>query len=469
MPDAIVIGAGPTGLATAMLLARDGVGVTVLERDPAGIPDSPESAWDDWERRSVAQFRQVHFLQPTGYAILAERLPAVAEELRAVGAIQENTVDLFGSVVPGLARREGDEVYDTLTTVRRPVIELAFARAAAATPDVDVRRGSVVTALVTGPSALAGVPHIVGVQLDTGDTLLADLVVDASGRRTSVPRLLADVGAREPEESGVEAGFTYNTRFYRGEHPEYRADMLTPLGSISMLTLRGDRDTWGVTIYHAPDDKPMRSVRDPDVFERVVRAHPLHAHWVDGEPITDVASMVSTANNQRAFVVDGVPAATGIVPVGDAWGYTNPSIGRGITLGLMHADDVVSAVSGRLDDPAGIPAAWQEATDLRAAPFHEATVAVDLTRGPEVAAAREGLPVPESDDPVVQISRALDSARHYDADVFRTWAEIASMRTDPLEVLGRPGVMERVLDVAAANERYQAPGPTRDELQALVA
>ena len=76
-----------------------------------------------------------------------------------------------------------------------------------------------VTALVTGPSALAGVPHIAGVQLDTGETLLADLVVDASGRRTSVPRLLADMGAREPEESGVEAGFTYNTRFYRGEHP----------------------------------------------------------------------------------------------------------------------------------------------------------------------------------------------------------------------------------------------------------
>jgi hypothetical protein len=29
----------------------------VLERDAAPVPDSPEHAWEAWERRGVAQFR----------------------------------------------------------------------------------------------------------------------------------------------------------------------------------------------------------------------------------------------------------------------------------------------------------------------------------------------------------------------------------------------------------------------------
>ena len=62
MPRIVVLGAGICGLASALLLARDGHDVTVLERDPAPVPDSPDDAWEQWERRGVAQFRQAHYL-----------------------------------------------------------------------------------------------------------------------------------------------------------------------------------------------------------------------------------------------------------------------------------------------------------------------------------------------------------------------------------------------------------------------
>ena len=49
MATVLVLGAGMNGLTTAMLLARDGHEVTVLERDPAAPPPAPQ-AWDHWER-----------------------------------------------------------------------------------------------------------------------------------------------------------------------------------------------------------------------------------------------------------------------------------------------------------------------------------------------------------------------------------------------------------------------------------
>ena len=46
MADIIVCGGSMIGLCTAMLVARDGHDVTVLERDAAEVPDSWEAAWN---------------------------------------------------------------------------------------------------------------------------------------------------------------------------------------------------------------------------------------------------------------------------------------------------------------------------------------------------------------------------------------------------------------------------------------
>jgi glycine/D-amino acid oxidase-like deaminating enzyme len=75
MASITVLGAGVCGLATAIVLARDGHDVTVRDRDPVPVPDSLADAWEPWERRGVAQFRQPHSLQPRGRALLEEDWP----------------------------------------------------------------------------------------------------------------------------------------------------------------------------------------------------------------------------------------------------------------------------------------------------------------------------------------------------------------------------------------------------------
>jgi 2-polyprenyl-6-methoxyphenol hydroxylase-like FAD-dependent oxidoreductase len=75
METAIVLGAGVCGLATAIMLARDGHAVTVLERDGDPVPPDAEAAWEGWQRGGVVQFRQAHYLQARGREVLDEELP----------------------------------------------------------------------------------------------------------------------------------------------------------------------------------------------------------------------------------------------------------------------------------------------------------------------------------------------------------------------------------------------------------
>jgi 2-polyprenyl-6-methoxyphenol hydroxylase-like FAD-dependent oxidoreductase len=326
-------------------------------------------------------------------------------------------------------------------------------------------------ALVTGTEVIPGVPHVTGVRTDSGETIDARVVVDTAGRRSPLSSMIEAAGGRRPPEHAFEAGFVYNTRYYRGSKlPEPRDDLLAAIGSISVLTIPGDNGWWSVTLYHSPKDKQMRKVRDPKTFERVVRALPNHAHWADGEPQGDIISMAATANTTREFIVDGTPCATGVVPLSDAWGFTNPSIGRGITLGLMHVVEMAPAIAEHIDDPRQLAGEWERRTGDRPERWHTSTVDFDRLRAPEVDAFMHGLDDPfDPSDPSVAGPRAFASAAHYDPQVLQWFHEVISCYTLPDDVIAREGAFERVLEVALSTPPYSSPGPNRAELEEILA
>jgi hypothetical protein len=50
-------------------------------------------------------------------------------------------------------------------------------------------------------------------------------------------------------EEQADCGFIYYTRYFQGTMPQRRSSVLTAIGSISVLTLVADNDTWSVTIF----------------------------------------------------------------------------------------------------------------------------------------------------------------------------------------------------------------------------
>ncbi len=465
MSDILVCGGGVIGLATAMLLARDGHDVTLLERDSDGPPSSVDEAWRQWRRRGVPQFRQPHNLLPRYRAIVERELPEVFAALEGAGA---TWVDMLGQLPPSLTDREarpGDERFRYLTA-RRPTVEYAHAHAAQATSRLTIRRGVRVEGLLV-EAGRGGIPHVAGVRTAGGD-LRADLVVDAMGRRSPLVGWLTAAGTRAPTTRSQECAFVYYTRYFHGPRlPASIAPTVSPIGTFLILTMPGDNSTWSVTLWAPASDRPLRAFRRAEKFTSVVRACPLHAHWLAGEPISDVEVMGGILDRYHRFVVDDEPIATGFAAVGDAVACTNPSAGRGISVGMLHAQCLRDLLRDRPDDPRDLALRWDAVTEAELAPWYWAQLAADQTRLEQIDAVRDGraeavttvLPLPPQFE-------AAARAMPYDADVFRAVLETVGCLALPDEVFARPGLWAKVQ--LAAREPTPLPGPSRSQLLALL-
>src|SRR4051812_4747579 len=421
MSSIVICGGSGLGLATGMLLARDGHDVTVLEADPAEVPTSPAQAWNAWRRKGVPQFRQPHTLYPRFQRVLDDELPGLVDELREAGCVE---ADLLAALPPTLTdrrRRGGDERF-RFVTGRRPVVEQVFARVAEAQEGMRVRRGVQVAGLCTSRSEPGGgaVAPVTGVITTDGEVIDADLVVDAMGRRSPALDWLAAIGAPSPQLESSDVGFAYYTRYFVGpELPRQSAPMVSHLGTFSLMTLPGDNDTWSVTLFGSTRDTLFKQVRDSECFSRLIRACPSHAHWLQGEPVTDVLAMAGILDRYRRFVLDGRPVVTGFAAVGDAWACTNPSAGRGLSVGLVHAQLLRDVLREFGDDRNGFALAWDEATERTVTPYYRSQREADTARFSEMTELRAGR-VPEPRDGA---AFALPMAAAHDPELFRAFQE----------------------------------------------
>lgn len=459
MARVVVVGGGIGGLACALFLAPRGHDVTILDRDPADLPANRDAAWTEWERRGVPQFRHIHLFNARGRNLLRDEAPAVLAALQAAGA---------GEIRLG----DGDDDDLVRLTCRRTTYELVLRRAVLA--DTRVRFAGGVT--VTGLCAAGR--RITGVRTAGGAEWAADVVVDASGRRSQVAAWLADVGLAPPlREEQVEGTVAY-TRWYRlrseAAAPLLRADLGYAVGVVAPA----DDGVFCVTFGCLAEDPVMRALRDPAAFEAAVAAVPSLAAWTAADRTTvesGVLAMADRTNRRVRLMVDGSPVATGLVLLGDSAMCTNPGYGRGVGLALVHARALAQVLEDAGDDSQRATPAFEDFTATELEPWYHQAVAGDRARlaiGRRVLAGEPLATIGgEADDPAVRFARGAPLAVERDPVVRRASHRAFQLLDPPASYWGNPDIEARVDEVrrSLGGSAPAPPGPDHATMATLLA
>lgn len=460
MSSILIVGAGLAGLSAALLLARSGHRVTVLEQDAAS-----------GRRRGLQQLPHIH-LNLALWRELAEReLPELPHSLLTNGALRLNLL-AANPPLNGEVLTEADRRFETVTA-RRSLQQRVLEDLAGAAPGVSIRWGEQVQEVIV---AETGEPAcVLGVRTRSGAEFRADLTVDASGRRSALPQWLARARLPAAREERAERGSVYYSRHYRSggaQLPDLLAGTLQPYHGLSIITLPADNDTWSVAIVTGSDDTLLRRLRDPANWELVLRQYPRAAHWLQGEPLTDeVAVMAALHDQNRSLLSDGgQPLTGGLVLLGDAWASTDPTLGRGTSITLRHAlllRDLLNEIDPG-SEPLRFTREFEALSQRELGPLISRSNWYIRQRLQELHADVSGERVVfDADWQRVQASRQLELT---DPDLARHFAGGAYLLDEGTEQFRRPELLDtRIREVLAAGwERYPLGGPTHQQLARLL-
>ena len=350
---AIVMGGSVAGLWTARVLADHFDEVLILERDH--LPEEPS------QRAGVPQARQYHIMLLKGLEIMDKLFPGLRVELLQDGAI------LFDPLNDMAVRSRNTWLPQFPSDSRqlscsRMLLEAGLRRRLRTTEQVRFVENVEVTGLETDAqnSRITGV-HIVHRQdgkpsSDGGETLAADLVVDALGRRSPTPTWLTDLGYDAPEESVVNSYLGYVTRRYR--MPEkFQADWrMLLIGATPPDEPRGglifpeENGVWTVMLAGVNKDYPPTDEAGFNEFARSLGPEFFGAVQA-AQPITKAYGYRGTDSRRRHYEqLTRWPDR--YVVLGDAFCGFNPIYGQGMTVAAMSAvalGEEIHAAQGDLD------------------------------------------------------------------------------------------------------------------------
>ena len=313
--DAVVVGGSLAGCTTALLLARRGLRVAVVEQRP-----------------DPAAYKKIcgHFIQ-AGAVPAVERAGLLAPMLEA-GAVRSQ-----GRLRTrwGWSALPEDTGLTPCLNLRREKLDPLLREIAAAEPGVEMRLGHTVRELVRDGERVAGV---VAERPDGGRvTLRAPLVVGADGRESRVAKL-----AGLPDRPTPNARFGY-AAYYEGPPPDRAPD-----GSVWFL----DPD-WaaafptdsGLTMYAVflPREKLPPFKRDPAAaLEAYVAALPDAPPIARSRRVGDAMGKIDLTNRRRG------PVGPGVALVGDAALAADPLWGVGCGWAFESAEWLADAVAPAL-------------------------------------------------------------------------------------------------------------------------
>jgi flavin-dependent dehydrogenase len=334
--DAIVIGARCAGSPTAMLLARQGHRVLLLDR--ATFPSDTMST---------------HLVHPPGVAAL--RRWGLLERLEATGCPPVETYSYdFGPLMISGSPRPVDGVARAYCP-RRTVLDQLLVDAAVEA-GAELREGFTVDELLATDGVVTGIRG--HARAGSAVTERARVVIGADGVHSLVAKTV------RPEQ--------YETRPSRcAIYYAYWSDF--PVGG-NEVTIRGEHGRgWGPAPTH--DGLTVLPFGWPVEEFKANRADVERHLWAALDLVPELAERVRAATRESRFVGSGdlpgyfrTPYGPGWALVGDAGYHKNPITALGISDAFRDAELVAGAISGRhsYED-------YQRTRDRESMPLYELT------------------------------------------------------------------------------------------------
>jgi hypothetical protein len=260
---------------------------------------------DDVPRKGVPQGRHAHGLLARGRSVIENFFPGWTDEVVAGGGVRGDIANDVNWIGHGVTLKTGpSDLIGLLAS--RPVLEGNVRRRLLALPNVRAVEGCAVQGLVADDNGA----DVRGVRIKTGhaadEIVMADLVVDASGRGSASPAWLESFGFAPPEEERIEIGIGYTTRVYRRRPSDLGGKLAVVVAGSGPNWRNGTilfqaEDCWIVSIGgyfgdHAPDDNQMFAAYAGSLPTREI--HDIVAH---AEPLTDFVSYRYPANLRRRY------------------------------------------------------------------------------------------------------------------------------------------------------------------------
>lgn len=363
--DSIVIGARVAGSPTAMLLARKGHRVLLVDR--ATFPSDTIST----HNLTLAAMNSLHRWGLYD-AIATTDCPPVNRVV----------FDLDGLILEGWpGPLDG---IDLLYNVRRDVLDDVLVRAAE-DAGADVYQGFSVDELVVENGVCLGIRG----RTQSGEEVeaRARIVVGADGRHS---RVAATMGAEEYRHVPAST-FTYYT-YYAGLDMGGRMEFMDREGGLTIIAQpTSGGNTMVAVIQPAAGFKQFRTDIETN-FHRALEAAPgFHSRLRQATRVDRFMGSVDVPNGVR------VPYGPGFALVGDAGLHVDPTMGQGVTNAFRDAELLAEAIDRGLQGTTPMQealAGYHEARDAAAMPMFE--MICDMISGAppaeEFVAVLEALP-----------------------------------------------------------------------------
>jgi 2-polyprenyl-6-methoxyphenol hydroxylase-like FAD-dependent oxidoreductase len=431
------------GLVAARALADAFEEVLVLERDE--LPACPSA------RLGTPQGHHAHALLAGGQQALEQLFPGFVDDLGRQGAVP------YRVGLDTLYDRPGFDPFPRRDlgwvgyAMSRALIEHVVRTRLAALGNVRVRGGVEVTQLVAGTDGA----RVTGVRCEhldgPAETLVAELVVDASGRGTLTQELLATLGRPPPEETSIGIDFGYASAVFDvrpDDDTDWKVALTFPQlpatskGAVA-LPLEGGRRIVSLGGRHG--ERPPGDWEGFQAYARQLRTQTIYQVIQRGRRLTQVVRHGLAASLWRHYERIADPPR-GLLAFADAFCRFNPIYGQGMSVAAQEA----CLLRALLDDPrgpdplAGVEAAFYGgAAALLEAPW--AMAALPDFVHPETRGER-----PADFEASLRFAQALTRLAALDPAVHRLTMRVQHL-LEPRTVYRDPALQARVRELMAAN------------------